>query len=100
MPNKKVFISYGSKVIAKVKVDNRQTERQDKNNMPPFIRYGGHKNKNRTTVHFKSYDCEIPLFTYRLADSRLLVWLSFRGKSRAVTFLLVREYPSLGSGNI
>ena len=33
-----VSISYGSKVIAKVKVDNRQTDRQDKNNMPPIIR--------------------------------------------------------------
>ena len=30
-------IPYGSKVIAKVKVDNRQ----DKNNIPPIIRYGG-----------------------------------------------------------
>ena len=28
-----VSISYGSKVIAKVKVDNRQIDRQDKNNM-------------------------------------------------------------------
>ena len=44
-----VYISYGSKVIAKVKVDNRQTnkqtdrqkDRQDKNNMPPIIRSGG-----------------------------------------------------------
>ena len=39
-----VFISYSSKVIAKVKVDNRQTDgqtdRQDKNNMPPIIRSG------------------------------------------------------------
>ena len=43
-----VFISYGSKVIAKIKVDNKhtnkQTNRQDKNNMPPIIRYGGIKN--------------------------------------------------------
>ena len=46
-----VSISYGSKVIAKVKVDNRQTnrqtdkqtDRQDKNNMPPIIRSGGIK---------------------------------------------------------
>ena len=40
-------ISYGSKVIANVKVDNRQTNkqtnRQDKNNMPPIIRYRGIK---------------------------------------------------------
>ena len=34
-----VFISYGSEVIAKVKVDNRQ----DKNNMPPIIRFRGIK---------------------------------------------------------
>ena len=33
MPNMK-SISYSSKVSAKVKVDNRQTNRQDKNNMP------------------------------------------------------------------
>ena len=43
-----VSISYGSKVIAKVKVDNRktvrQTNRQDKNNMPPISRSGGIKN--------------------------------------------------------
>ena len=42
-----VSISYGSKVIAKVKVDNRQTHRQtdkqDKNNMPPIIWSGGIK---------------------------------------------------------
>ena len=46
-----VSISYGSKVIAKVKVDNRQTDKQtdkqtdreDKNNMPPIIRSGGIK---------------------------------------------------------
>ena len=53
-----VAISYGSKVIAKVKVDNRQTnkqtnrqtnkqtDRQDKNNMPPIIRSGGIKGCN------------------------------------------------------
>ena len=52
-----VSISYGSKVIAKVKVDNRQTDRQtnrqtdkqtnrqDKNNMPPIIRSRGIKNQ-------------------------------------------------------
>ena len=50
-----VPISYGLKVMAKVKVDNRQTDRQtdkqtdgqtdrqDKNNMPPIIRSGGIK---------------------------------------------------------
>ena len=49
-----VSISYGSKVIAKVKVDkqkvdntdkqtDKQTNRQDKNNMPPIIRSGGIK---------------------------------------------------------
>ena len=32
-----VSIFYGSKVIAKVKVDNRQTDKQDKNNMPQII---------------------------------------------------------------
>ena len=40
-----VSISYGSKVIAKVKVDNRQTnkqtDRQDKNNMPRSFDSGG-----------------------------------------------------------
>ena len=36
----KVFISYGSKVIAKVKVDIRETDkRQNKNNMPLIIRW-------------------------------------------------------------
>ena len=46
-----VSTSNGSKVIANVKVDNRQTDRQtnrqtnrqDKNNMPPIIRSGGIK---------------------------------------------------------
>ena len=42
-----VSISYSSKVIAKAKVDNRQTnkqtDRQDKNNMPPIIWSGGIK---------------------------------------------------------
>ena len=38
-----VSICYGSRVIAKVKVDNRQTNRQDKNNMPLIIRSGGIK---------------------------------------------------------
>ena len=38
-----IFISYSSKVIAKVKVDNRQTNRQDKNSMPPIIPSGGIK---------------------------------------------------------
>ena len=32
-----VYISYGSKVITQVKVDNKQTDRQDKNNMPQII---------------------------------------------------------------
>ena len=43
MPNMK-SISYSSKVTAKVKVDNKQTDRQDKNNVPPIIRSGGIKN--------------------------------------------------------
>ena len=39
-----VSISHSSKIIAKVKVDtDRQTDRQDKNNMPPIIRSGGIK---------------------------------------------------------
>ena len=46
MPNMK-SISYGSKVIAKVKVDirqkDRQTNKQDKNNMSPIIRSRGIK---------------------------------------------------------
>ena len=40
-----VSTSNGSKVIANLKVDNRQTNRQDKNNMPQIIRSGGIKNK-------------------------------------------------------
>ena len=40
-----VSISYGPKVIAKVKFDNiqtdRQTNRQDKNNMSQIIQSGG-----------------------------------------------------------
>ena len=35
MPNK-VSITYGSKIVVNVKVDNRQTDRHDKN-MPPII---------------------------------------------------------------
>ena len=49
-----VSISYGSKVIAKVKVDNRQTNqqinRQDKYNMPPIIRSGGIKSSVKCTT--------------------------------------------------
>ena len=45
-----VSISYGSKVIAKVKVDNRQTnkqpDRQEKNNISPINRSGGIKIKD------------------------------------------------------
>ena len=45
--NYEVSIFCGSKVVDKVKVDNRQTnrqtDRQDKNNMPPIIRFGGIK---------------------------------------------------------
>ena len=61
----------GSKVIANVKVDNRQTnkqtdrqtnkqtDRQDKNNMPPIIRSGGIKRYY--------YQCPVTLlnFLYR-----------------------------------
>ena len=35
MPNMKSFIFYNSKDIVKVKVDNRQTNRQDKTLSPP-----------------------------------------------------------------
>ena len=61
-----VSISYGSKVIAKVKVDNRQkdrqtdrqidkqTNRQDKNNMPPIIRSGGIRQTNKQTDRTKT----------------------------------------------
>ena len=50
MPNmKSLSLTVQMKVIAKVKVDNRQTNRQtniqDKNNMPPIVRSGGIKNK-------------------------------------------------------
>ena len=47
-----VYISYGSKVIANVKVDNRQTLRQDKNNMPPIIRHGGIKTLNGFHIRY------------------------------------------------
>ena len=59
-----VSISYGSKVIAKVKVDNRQTNRTKticppppppRYNMPPIIRFGGIKIsglKIQTTIMF------------------------------------------------
>ena len=36
-----VRINYGSKVIANVKVDKRQTNRQNKDNMLLIIRAGG-----------------------------------------------------------
>ena len=39
----KISISYGSKVIKNVKVDNRQTNKQDKNNIPPIIQSEGIK---------------------------------------------------------
>ena len=49
-----VSTSSGSKVIAKVKVDNRQTDkqtnRQDKNNMPLIIRSGGIKKYERAII--------------------------------------------------
>ena len=43
MPNIKSYISYGSKIIAKVKVGNKQSNRQDKNNLPPIYWFGGRK---------------------------------------------------------
>ena len=44
MPNmKSLSLTFQKSYIAKVKVDNRQTNRQDKNNMPPIIRSGGIK---------------------------------------------------------
>ena len=47
-----VSISYGSKVIANVKVDkrqtNKQTDRQDKNNMPMIIQSGGIKDQTES----------------------------------------------------
>ena len=46
------FISYGSKVIAKVKIDNRhidkQTNRQGKINMPPIVWCWGKKPEHKT----------------------------------------------------
>ena len=50
-----VSITYGSKVVAKVEVDNRQTDkRQDKNNMPPDHSIRGHKNL-KTFREFKTH---------------------------------------------
>ena len=71
-----VSISYGSIVIAKVKVDNRQTDKQtdreDKNNMPPIIRSGGIKINGINgvlffltlmVINFDIY-CELKILTY------------------------------------
>ena len=62
-----VSISYGSKVIAKVKVDNRQTDKQkdrqqDKNYMPPITQSGGIKTVLVTVLQINinkicQYDC-------------------------------------------
>ena len=45
-----VSIFYGLKVIANVKVDNRQTNRQDKNNMPPDHSIRGHQNGRKLAL--------------------------------------------------
>ena len=47
---------YGSKVIANVKVDNRQTNRQDKNNKSPIIRSGGIKILFKEQLNLHRYD--------------------------------------------
>ena len=39
MPNK-VSITYGSKIVVNVKVDNRQTDRQDKKYAPIILSFG------------------------------------------------------------
>ena len=51
-----VSISYGSKVISKVKVDDRhwQIDRQDKNNIPPIIQSGGIKIAN-SRIHIAEF---------------------------------------------
>ena len=67
-----VSTSYDSKVIAKVKVDNRQkkqtnkqTNRQDKNNMPLIIRSGsikiqrGRTTKYKQTFYMQEYLCNL-----------------------------------------
>ena len=60
-----VSIFYGSKVIAKAKVDHRQTDkqtdRQDKNIIPPIIRCGGIKIDN-WQVHNKYMYCYDSIF--------------------------------------
>ena len=58
-----VSISYGSKVIANVKADNRQTNRQDKNKMPPIIRSEGIKSYH--TLPRRTHD-------WKVAGSNLL----------------------------
>ena len=64
-----VSTSNGSKVIANVKVDNRQTDRQtdrqtnrqDKNNMPPIIRSGGIKNDIDFFFYFLGIICRLSI---------------------------------------
>ena len=57
-----VSIFYGLKVIAKVKVDHRQTDKQTgQNNMPPIIRSGGIKIDN-WQVHNKYMYCYDSIF--------------------------------------
>ena len=50
-----VSVSYGSKVIANVTVDNKQTDRLDKNNMPPIIRSGGIKVLARSGIRTRDF---------------------------------------------
>ena len=85
-----VSTSNGSKVIANVKVENRQTDRQtnrqtnrqDKNNMPPIIRSGGIISLVRlwtiTKFHHKKikgmYEHNFMEILYRQISSKILLY--------------------------
>ena len=55
-----VSISHSSKIIAKVKVDtDRQTDRQDKNNMPEVLKLESNSNFKKSKNYIKIYQLRI-----------------------------------------